>query len=149
MDYPASLLELAQIKRLLGVDGYIEDAYAARRHGFDNAEVHLGYFSMVVSRDHDFVEPESVEPGCAVLLRRETEEQWWSILDHGEAPVGSHELAPDDDLAVALAGRKAGETVVLRQDYENLQYDVVVVQSKYVRAFQETATEFTTRFPTT
>ena len=147
LDYPASLLELAQIKRLLGLDDYIEDAYTARRHGFDNAEVHLGYFSIVVGRDHDFVEPESVGPGCAVLLRKETEEQWWSILGHGEAPVGPRELTPDDDLAVALTGRRAGETVVLRQDYENLQYDVIVVQSKFVRAFQETATDFTTRFP--
>ena len=147
VDYPVSLLQLAQIKRMLGVDNYIEDAYTARRHGFDNAEVHLGYFSTVVSRDHDFVEPESVGPGCAVLLRRETEEQWWSIVDQGETPVGPHELVPDDDLAVALAGRRAGETVVLRHGFENLQYEVMAIQSKFVRAFQETAAEFSTRFP--
>ena len=147
LDSPLSLLQMAQIKRFLGVDGYADDAYAARRHGFDNAEVHLGYFSTVVGRDQDFVDPELAGPGCAVLLRRDTEEQWWSIVDHGEQPTGSHELAPDAELSAALTDKRAGDTVLLRQGLEDLSYEVVAVQSKFVRAFQETAAEFSTRFP--
>ena len=144
---PLSLLQLAQIKRLLGVDGYLDDAYTARRYGIDEAEVHLGYFSTLLRREHDVVEPQTVAPGCAVLLRGESGEHWWSITDHGEQPVGPRELAPEADLSVALANKQVGETVVLRQGLEDLQYEVVAVQSKFVRAFQETAAEFSTRFP--
>ena len=144
---PLSLLQLAQIKRLLGVDGYLDDAYTARRFAIDDAEVHLGYFSTLLGREHDIVEPQSIGPGCAVLLRGESGEQWWSIADHGEKPVGPRELGPEADLSVVLANKQAGETVVLRQGLEDLQYEVVAVQSKFVRAFQETAAEFSTRFP--
>ena len=147
LDYPVSLLQLAQIKGLLGVDGYLEDAYTARRHGFDNADVHLGYTSTIVGREQEIIEPESVGPGCAVLLSGESGEQWWSIVDHGENPMGPHELTPHDELAVALTDRQAGEKVVLRQDFEDLQYEVIEIQSKFKRAFQEIATEFSTRFP--
>ena len=43
---PELLIELAKLKRLLGVDGYLEDAYLARRVGHDNPAVHLGYFGL-------------------------------------------------------------------------------------------------------
>ena len=147
LDYPVSLLRLAQIKRLLGVDGYLEDAYTARRHGLGDADVHLGYVSTVVGREQEIIEPELMGPGCAVLLSGESGEQWWSIVDHGENPSGPHELTPDDELAVALTGSRTGEKVVLRQGFEDLQYEVIAIQSKFMRAFQETADEFSTRFP--
>ena len=147
LNAPLSLLQLAQIKRLLGVDGYLDDAYTARRFAIDEAEVHLGYFSTLLGQEHEIVEPQSAGPGCAVLLRGESGEHWWSIADHGEQPVGPRELAPEADLSAALANKQVGETVVLRQGLEDLQYEVVAVQSKFVRAFQETAAEFSTRFP--
>ena len=147
LDDPISLLRLAQIKRLLDVDGYLEDAYTARRHGFDNPDVHLGYISTIVGREQEIIEPESIGPGCAVLLSGESGEQWWSIVDHGEKPSSPHELAPDDELAVILTERRAGEKVVLREDFEDLQYEVIAIQSKFKRAFQETAEDFSTRFP--
>ena len=56
-------------------------------------------------------------------------------------------LDPNQDLAKQIMGRRVGDTVVLRQDLEELSYEVVEVQSKFVRAFQETAEEFSTRFP--
>ena len=147
LNAPLSLLQLAQIKRLLGVDGYLDDAYTARRHGIDEAEVHLGYFSTLLGREYDIVEPQLVGPGCAVLLRGESGEHWWSIVDHSEQPVGPRELAPEAELSVALANKQVGESIVLRQGLEDLQYEVVAVQSKFVRAFQETAADFSTRFP--
>ena len=147
LNAPLLLLQLAQIKRLLGVDGYLDDAYTARRIAIDEAEVHLGYFSTILGQEHEIVEPQGAGPGCAVLLRGESGEHWWSIVDLGEQPVGPRELAPQADLATALANKQVGDTVVLRQDLEDLQYEVVAVQSKFVRAFQETAAEFSTRFP--
>ena len=146
-DFPLSLLDLARIKRLVGVDGYLDDAYLARRSAMDKAEVHLGYFSLFLGRDMEISAADSVGQGCAVYLRGDAGEQWWSIVDVGEVSLGGHDLELDSDLAGALAGKQVGDTVVLRQGVEDLQYEVVEIQSKYVRAFQEVGAEFSTRFP--
>ena len=146
-DFPLTLFELAKIKRVIGLDGYLDDAYVALRCGVDQAEVHLGYFWLFVGRENEIQVPDSVAPGCAVFLRGDARDQWWSIVDEGEAPLGGHDVALEGDLGSALAGKRVGDTVVLRQGYEDLQYEVAEIQSKYVRAFQEIAAEFSTRFP--
>lgn len=145
--YPVSLLDLAKIKKVVGVEGYLVDAYSARRSAMNEAQVHLGYFSLFAGREQEISEPDEVGSGCAVYLRGDAGEQWWSIVDRGEQPVGSHDLELDSGLASALVGKRVGETVVLREGVEDLQYEVVAIQSKYVRAYQETAAEFSTRFP--
>ena len=145
--HPQSIMMLAKLKHMLGANDYLEDAYLARRHGHDDPDVHLGYFQMFVGRDKELVEPDVVAPGRAVLLKSESVEQWWLILEDGEESRGDHELDPNQDLAKQIMGRRVGDTVVLRQDLEDLSYEVVDVQSKFVRAFQETAEEFSTRFP--
>ena len=144
---PKSILMLAQLKHMLGASDHLEDAYLARRYGHDDPDVQLGYFRMFVGRDKEWVEPDVVAPGCAVLLKSESAEQWWQILDDGEESRGDQELDRNQDLAKQVMGRRVGDTVVLRQDLEELSYEVVDVQSKFVRAFQETAELFSTRFP--
>ena len=144
---PRLILKLAQLKQLLGVTGHVDDAYLARRCGIDDPEVHLGYFTLFRGRDKAWAEPETVEPGCAVLLKNESGEQWWRIIHKGEESYGSYELSPTRDLARQLLGRRAGDTIVLRRDLEDLSYEIAAVQSKFVRAYQETVHEFSTRFP--
>ena len=144
---PLSLLQSAKIKRVLGENDFLDDAYLARRSGVDQAEVHVGYFSLFVGREEELIEPTVVGAGCAVRLKGDDGERWWTIVDDGEAPSGDHELGLTSDLAAALVGKQVGETVVLRQGIEDLQYEVAEIQSKFVRAFQETAAEFSTRFP--
>ena len=144
---PKSILMLARLKHMLGTSDFLEDAYLARRYGHDDPEVHLGYFRMFGGRDKELVKPDVVAPGCAVRLKNESAEQWWLILEDGEESRGPHELDTGDYLAQEITGRRAGETVVLRQGLEELSYEVVDVQSKFVRAFQDTADEFSTRFP--
>ena len=144
---PLSILELAQLKLLLGAAGYLDDAYLARRCGLDDPAVHLGYFWLFPSRDTRWEEPETVGPGCAVRLKSDSTEQWWSILDDGEQPRWPHDLSLNQEFAQRLLDRRVGETIVLREGLEDLSYEVTAVQSKFVRAFQETAEEFSTRFP--
>ena len=144
---PPSILALAQLKLLLGESGYLDDAYLARRCGLNDPAVQLGYFGLFLGRDREWVEPETVGPGCAVLLKNESAKQWWRILDDREESLGSHELFSTDELTRQLLGRRAGDTVVLRKDFEDLSYEIEAVQSKFVRAFQETVEEFSTRFP--
>ena len=146
---PPLLLRLAQLKRVLGLAGWLEDAYLARRFGKDDPEMHVSYFGMFAMQDSESSEPESVGLGSAVYLRnKQTEERhWWLILDDGEHSEGSHEIGSTTDLAKRLIGKGVGDSIVLRRVIEDLEYEVLTVQSKYVRAFQETAEEFSTRVP--
>ena len=144
---PRSILKLAQLKLLLGLDGYIEDAYLGRRCGMDDPDIHFGYFCLFLAREKDWCEPEIVGPSCSVLLKSEGAERWWLILDNGEEAHGPHELSPSQEFAQRLLGRRGGDTIMLRQGIEDLVYEVSEVQSKFVRAFQETSEEFSTRFP--
>ncbi len=146
---PLLLIRLAKLKRVLQLPGWLEDAFLARRFGGDNPETHVVYFGMFVMQQGEFIEPEIVEPGHAVQLRntRTEERRWWLILEDGEEPQGPNESRRTSEPAQLLIGRRVGEVVPFRSGIEELDYEVLSVQSKYVRAFQETADEFSTRFP--
>ena len=144
---PQSLLKLAQLKLLLGATGYLDDAYLALRCARDDPNVHLAYIGLFQGSERTLAEPETVGSGCAVLLQNESTRQWWYILEDGEATLGPYDVSQTHELAQDLKGRRPGETVVLRQGLEDLSYKIADVQSKFVRAFQETIAEFSTRFP--
>ena len=140
-----ALMNLAHMKCSLGAPSYICDAYLARRYGPNDPATHLGYFGLFLGWSEDWEEPVVVEPGCSVRFK--DEEQWWHILKDGEEPNGLRELSSDNDLAQRLLGRSVGDVVVLRQAFGNVSYEIAELQSKYVRAFQETCVEFSLRFP--
>lgn len=146
-DHPRELLNLGRLKHLLGEEGYLEDAYTALRYGPDDPSIHLGYFALCLNEEDDAPGPETVEPGCAVLLREGSEERWWSILEHGEERRSERELLPGEDLARALVGRSRGDSVVLQQGIGELSGEIVDIQTKYVRAAQDSTAAFSTRFP--
>ena len=62
-------------------------------------------------------------------------------------PYGPRELSPDDGLAQRLLGQGVGDVVVLRQGLGGISCEITELQSKYVRAYQETLEDFSTRFP--
>ena len=142
-----ALMKLAHMKRFLGATDYIHDAYLSRRYGLNDPDAHLGYFRLFQGRDEDWEEPIVVGSGCAVRIKSDDEEQWWQILEDGEESFGPRDLSSEGELAQRLLGRCVGDVVVLRQGLENLSYEIVALQSKYVRAYQETIEEFSTRFP--
>ena len=144
---PISILKVAQLKLLLGQDDYLYDAYLARRCGFDDPRVHLAYVGLFLEHEGLEAEPAIVGRGCAVLLKRETEERWWHVLDEGEEPHNEYAKAPTQDPAKRLLGKRVGDHIMLRDDLEKLSYEIIAIQSKYTRAFQETNEEFSTRFP--
>lgn len=105
------------------------------------------YIGLFLAGDREWVEPETVGPGCAVLLKGERGEPWWQVLDEGDEPRTDSECnrvmtSPPDSW-----GRGQGDTLVLREGLEDLSYEIAAVQSKFVRAFQETANDSSTRFP--
>ena len=142
-----ALMKLAHMKRFFGATDYIEDAYLSRRFGINDPATHLGYFRLFQGREEDWEEPAVVGPGCSVRIKSDDEESWWQILEDGEERYESRELSPSDDLAKRLLGRSVGDVLLLREEFGGLSCEITAIQSKYVRAYQETAEEFSTRFP--
>ena len=146
-EHSKELMSLAQLKRFLGLPGFLEDAYQARRQSMGDPSIHLAYLNIFVDHEDDLSETNLAGPGTWVHLRGESGEQWWCIADDQDVPSGSHEIASNDPLARQLTGKQVGDSIVLRRDIEVLTYEVMSIQNKYVHAFQETVNEFSTRFP--
>ena len=146
-EHSKELMSLAQLKRFLGLPGFLEDAYQARRQSMADPSIHLAYLNIFVEHEDEISETNLAGPSTWVHLRGESGEQWWHIADDQEVPSGSHEIAPTDPLARQLTGKQVGDSIELRRDIEVLTYEVMAIQNKYVHAFQETVNEFSTRFP--
>jgi transcription elongation GreA/GreB family factor/RNA binding exosome subunit len=145
------LLQVAQARLKLGLPDYLPLAYRARRIDYGNPQTHLAYFGLMVGREkHDEapLDVEQVQVDCTVCLRRGDEKKVFTILDEKDVDPSRGELHRNDQLAQKLLGKRKGEQVVLRQSpLEELSYDIVNIQSKYVHAFQESISNFTTLFP--
>ena len=142
-----ALMKLAHIKRFLGDPNYIHDAYLSRRYGLNDPDAHLGYFGLFQGRDEEWEEPTVVGLGCAICIKIDGDDQWWHILEDGEEAYGPRDIPPYSDLAQRLLGRGVGDVVMLRQGLGGLSSEITAIQSKYVRAYQETLEEFSARFP--
>ncbi|HEX7125733.1 MAG TPA: tetratricopeptide repeat protein [Thermodesulfobacteriota bacterium] len=146
-----ALMEVAQARRLLGLDGALALAYLARRIGFNDPQIHLQYAGLFLAHeksDEAVLSVDHVVPDCTVHLRRGAEKRHFTLLAEGTPQLERCELALDDPLAKRLLGLRKGGRVSLRSEpFEEPPYEVVDVQSKYVFAFQETFSTFTTWFP--
>ena len=144
---PLALMMLAHLKRFLGVSGYISDAYLSRSHGLRDPNVQMGYIALFLGADKDWEEPSVIEPDCWVRISADGEEKWWYIVEGTEGESEGRKLSPNDDLAQHLLGRSVGDAFDLQQGLGAVSCEVVELQSKYVRAFQEILEEFPMRFP--
>ena len=144
---PQALMKLAHMKRLLGVSGYIADAYLSRRCELNDPNLQMGYFALFLSVKRDWEEPSVVVPDCLVRIRADEKEQWWHIVEDTDSPTNDRELSPDNALAQHLLGRGVGDVFDLQQGLGVITCEIVELQSKYVRAFQEICEDFPIRFP--
>jgi tetratricopeptide (TPR) repeat protein/transcription elongation GreA/GreB family factor len=145
-----TLIQVAQARALLRMTGILPFAYRARRLDPRNPEVHLGYVGLLLRRevlDKALFEADQIVPGCTVHLRTGDKVQTFTIVDDSESNLLSGELSQSDPLARRLMGLRKGAQVVLREGLEDLSYEIIDVQSKYVFAFQETLSNFSTWFP--
>jgi hypothetical protein len=138
---------LAHLKRFLGVPSYIEDAYLSRCHGLNDPNIQMAYFSLFLSEGRDWEEPSVVEQGCWVRVKADGEEKWWHIVEDKDGPNSGRELSPNYELSQHLLGSCVGDVFDLQQGLGEISCEIVELQSKYVRAFQEIWEEFPMRFP--
>jgi tetratricopeptide (TPR) repeat protein len=149
---PLMMANVANAMQMLGMEGSLELAYEARRSGYDVPEAHLAYFTLFLQREQASVEDdlESVVAGpeTAVQLREgEGSPYWRRIVPAGDEISSRDEVSATSRLGEAIVGVRAGQVIRLDEGepYEKT-LDVVQVQSKYVRAFQEVLEDFPTRF---
>jgi tetratricopeptide (TPR) repeat protein len=152
---PERLMTIAQARHVVGdPSGALGPAYRARRLAFDDPRIHMAYMGIILGSEGSptLDAPTEIGPGTAALLRcGEQEPRWVSILSRdfevnrqaGEVPVG-------DPLAERLVGHRVGDQVVLRDAplEEAAACEIVELQSIYVRAFQESISNFGDWFPT-
>jgi tetratricopeptide (TPR) repeat protein len=145
------LMQVAKARTVLGMGDILPLAYRARQIAFGDPDIHFAYVALFLRRDdadHSLLEPSEVGVDCTVHLKRNGETRRFTILNEASANRDRDELALADTLAVKLLGKHKGDEVVLKDHpFERLAYEVVDVQSKYVFAFQETISGFTTWFP--
>ena len=150
-DDAEGLIQVAHERALLGMPGVLPLVYRAREIDFGNPSVHLAYFSLFFSREdlrESSLTPQVVGADCVVRLKRGTESLTFTILKDSLADRSRNELSMSDTLATKLLGLQKGDHVVLKDTpLEQLSYEVIEIQSKYVHAFQQSLNEFTTRFP--
>ncbi len=77
----------------------------------------------------------------AELMASHDPDEVQHLIDAEGFPAASASLAQE------LLGLQRDDTVTLQDGIEKLSYRIADIQSKYVRAFQETASGFPTRFP--
>jgi hypothetical protein len=128
-------------------------AYRARRLGIDSPEIHLAYIGLFMrpetGNDPSLdLSPSEVGTDSSVQLTSERRIRWCTILDEETVDRGKWEFLSSDSVAQKLLGHRVGETIQLKESpYEQLAYKITEIQSKYVRAFQETLLNFGTWFP--
>ena len=146
------LLALAKVRAWLDLDGVLELAYRARRVGFDNADIHQAYVSLVLHRKRDqdaTLQVERIRPGTTVHLEGDDgRKQIFTVVEGLDADLHRGELLSSDPVALKLLGRTAGEMVNLKQtELETVTLRIAKIESQYVYAFQETLLNFSTWFP--
>jgi tetratricopeptide (TPR) repeat protein len=144
------LMQLAQLRQAVGLPGALEAAYIARRRGYGDPKVHMAYLSVFLQRGADdaiTLSPEEVGPDVSITLRGGGTDRVIRIEDD-EPDRARGDVAAIDDLAERLRGAKPGDEVVISDDgITRVAYTVVELRHKYVEAFQETLTNFSTLFP--
>ena len=150
---PRALIEIAKVFAAANRPALqiLSSAYRARRLDFDNPESHLTYISLFLNHENDSsleLDPDVIATGTAVRLSAEDETVWFTILDQEPIDRGRGEYHFTDPVAQKLIGLSVGEIVDLKEDsLEDRKYVIDEIQSKFVRAFQETFLSFGSWFP--
>lgn len=147
----ATQMQAAALAQALGRPEALELAYRAARRAPNDPEILAAYpsvFLAISQADEHSFEVEAIAPGTAARLAIGDREHWRLVVDTNEPAIGPMDVDPNSELGVALIGRTAGETLVIGLAERATPVEVLEVQSKYVRLFQEVFTEFGQRFPT-
>jgi tetratricopeptide (TPR) repeat protein len=150
---PYALARIAQLRARLKTGEVLKYAYQARRAGYSIPQIHGIYVNLFVSREQvDQVDltKEVVDEDSAVLLENGPQQIAYIITADSDVHPEQGEISLEQAKSMNLLGRKKDDLVPIRPNAfgPTPEYKIIEVQSKYVRAFQETLQKFPTLFPT-
>lgn len=151
-DEPVVLIGFAQLLATAGhpMGQVLELAYRARRLGISDARVQSAYLDLflLVEKDAGFLDPTHVDVDTAVQIEADRQLSWYVLLDVDQPDRSRGEILPNDPLAQKLIGLRQGDTtIVVEHPVRTITGTIVDIQSKFVRAFQETISNFNMNFP--
>lgn len=151
-DKPLVLMSIAQLLAASDhpVSEVLELAYRARRLGMNEARVQSDYVSLFlqVEQHAQFVDPTHVDVDTAVQIEADGQRTWYILLDTEQPDRSRGEVLPHDPLAERLIGLSRGDTVtVTEHPIRTVTGTICDIQSKFVRAYQETMSSFSMNFP--
>jgi tetratricopeptide (TPR) repeat protein len=149
---PSALIRIAELRAALRLGEVLPLAYRARQLGYEREDIHHAYIRLFVNRETSdnqlLVAADEVAKDTTVHLARGNDKFRFTLLEDKPIELQRGELSLQDGLAQKLLGHRKGEIVPIKDSpLEQLSYEIVEIQSKYVSAFQESMNNFTTWFP--
>lgn len=146
------LLRAAQLRAVLGMGDVLKYSYQARRADFASPQTHAAYVWLFVSRepiDDAELKKDVIDEDCAVLLKIGNERRAYAIISDSVLHSDRGEISPRQAREMQLIGRKKTDQFLFDKDVfgNEIKCEILEVQSKYVRAFQETLEKFPALFP--
>lgn len=124
--------------------------YGQLRSHFDDESAHARYVFYFLECENRSVlteRPDEVQVNVAVQIEVAEHRRWFTIEHDG--PLQSRgEFASTHEFAAAFIGKSVGETVQMPgSDAQPQTAEIVELQCKYVRTFQDCMSQFRIRFP--
>ncbi len=127
--------------------------YAQLRTYFDDEHAHGQFvFYVLTYGDQTSLQhpPTKVESQCAVLLDVERNTRRWVIIENDNPAPSRGEFAESSELVQRLIGRNVGDVIDLPGSLVQTEKATIrEIQTKYLRAFQDSLQRFRERFPDT
>ncbi len=134
-------------------DDVIRFLYAQLHLYFDDELAHAQYvFSFLTYGNRTSLRepPIQVEADSAVLLGTDDGQQRWVVIEKNRPVPSRGEFAPTSKIAERLLGRNINDIIELPGNLVHTEMATVEeIQTKYVRAFQDSLKHFRERFPDT
>ena len=124
----------------------IKLAYDALELSPEDPKMHLAYIHIFLSRDDEsdkFLTPSTIDTNTVVTLKFDGGEQRTHILlDTKKPDINKGEISIESDFGKKLLGLKTGDKVKIGEPPCEEEGEVIKIKSKYVKAFQESITNF-------
>lgn len=150
-DDPAALLKLAHLRLLDGDPRCVDAGLRARKQGFRDAEVHLGFIGLLLSahsRGWAVNEPDSAEVGVGVaLIRSDGRSLEYVLRAEGDSRNEAFELPISDRLGAAVLGARVGAVVRIEEGSDTGAFTVNGLYNEANAYFRATLREFEVLFP--
>ena len=133
------------------VDDALRFLYSLRRLNFEDEHAHGAYifFFITYAQNSELRTPASkVEKHTAVLLEMMGGEHRWVTIEDEQPVASRNEFASNSAIGKVLLSSEIGDVVELPGNLVQPESaKVLEIQTKYVRAFQDSLHNFTQRFP--